>query len=124
MIKKPSRAFARQKRHYKMRRNLSGTALRPRLSVFKSNKHIYAQIIDDDAGCTLASASTMDVAFVKESALKSTSNLDAAKAIGTEVAKKAIAKGIETIVFDRAGYVYHGKVKAIADAAREAGLKF
>ena len=124
MINKPSRSLARKKRHYKMRRNLSGTAAKPRLSVFKSNKYIYAQIIDDVAGCTLASASTMDAALVKANGLKSTSNIDAAKAVGTQVAKKALEKGIETIVFDRGGYIYHGKVAALADAAREAGLKF
>ena len=122
MIKKSSRAQARQKRHYKMRRNLSGTATRPRLSVFKSNKHIYAQIIDDTVGHTLAAASTMDTSLAKE--LSSTSNLDAAKVVGTQVAKKALDKGIDTIVFDRAGYIYHGKIKAVADAAREAVLKF
>ena len=124
MITKPSRAVARRKRHHKMRRYLSGTAARPRLSVFKSNKYIYAQIIDDVAGHTLASASTMDAAMVKESKLASTSNLDAAKAVGSDLAKKALQKGIESVVFDRAGYIYHGKVKALADAAREAGLKF
>ena len=124
MINKPSRAVARRKRQYKMRRHLSGTAARPRLSVFKSNKYIYAQLIDDVAGHTLASASTMDTALVKADDLKSTSSLDAAKAVGTQVAKKALDKGIDTIVFDRSGYIYHGKVKALADAAREAGLKF
>ncbi|MCL2203133.1 MAG: 50S ribosomal protein L18 [Defluviitaleaceae bacterium] len=124
MINKPSRAASRRKRHYKMRRHLSGTAARPRLSVFKSNKYIYAQVIDDVAGHTLASASTMDAALVKEAKLASKSNLDAAKAVGMSVAKKAIAKGIESVVFDRAGYVYHGRVKALADAAREAGLAF
>ena len=124
MIKKPSRAKARQKRHYKMRRNLSGTAARPRLTVFKSNKYIYAQLIDDVAGHTLASASTLDAAFVKSNNLESTSNVEAAKAVGTAVAKKAIDKGIESIVFDRSGYIYHGKLQALADAAREAGLKF
>ena len=123
MIKKPSRTLARQKRHYKLRRNLAGTATRPRLSVFKSCKHIYAQIIDDDAGRTLASASTVTVVF-KDSKLESTSNLEAAKAVGAEVAKKAKDLGIETIVFDRGGYLYHGKIKALADAAREAGLQF
>ena len=124
MIIKPSRTVARKKRHYKMRRNLSGTAARPRLTVFKSNKYIYAQLIDDVAGRTLASASTMDAALVKAEKLKSTSNLDAAKVVGQQVAKKAKDLGIETIVFDRSGYIYHGKVKALADAAREAGLKF
>ncbi|MCL2361410.1 MAG: 50S ribosomal protein L18 [Defluviitaleaceae bacterium] len=123
MIKKPSRAVARQKRHYKLRRYLVGTAQRPRLSVFRSNKHIYAQIIDDDIGHTLVSASTMTMAF-KDSDLESSSNVEAAKAVGTEIANKAKEKGIETIVFDRGGYLYHGKVKALADAAREAGLKF
>ena len=124
MINKPSRTLARRKRHYKMRRNLSGTAARPRLTVFKSNKYIYAQIIDDVAGCTIVSASTMDAALVKDSKLESTSNVEAAKVIGTAVAKKALDKGIDTIVFDRSGYIYHGKVQALADAAREAGLKF
>jgi len=107
-----------------MRRYIIGTAARPRLAVFKSNKYIYAQLIDDAAGHTLASASTMDAALVKADGLNSTSNVDAAKAVGTSLAKKAIDKGIESVVFDRAGYVYHGKVKALADAAREAGLKF
>ncbi|MCL2215983.1 MAG: 50S ribosomal protein L18 [Defluviitaleaceae bacterium] len=124
MINKPSRASARKKRHYKMRRYLSGTATRPRLSVFKSNKYIYAQLIDDVAGITIASASTMDATLVKASDLKSTSNIDAAKAVGTQVAKKALDKGISAVVFDRSGYIYHGKVAALADAAREAGLKF
>ena len=123
MIKKPSRAVARQKRHYKLRRNLVGTAERPRLSVFRSNMHIYAQIIDDDAGRTLTSASTMTEAF-KETKLESTSNLEAAKAVGAEIARKAKELGIKSIVFDRGGYLYHGKVKALADAAREAGLQF
>jgi len=124
MINKQSRAEARKKRHYRMRNYLSGNAARPRLTVFKSNKYIYAQIIDDVSGHTLTSASTIDAEFVKESGLKSTSNLDAAKAVGAQVAKKAIDKGIKAIVFDRSGYVYHGKVKALADAAREAGLQF
>ncbi|MCL1878817.1 MAG: 50S ribosomal protein L18 [Defluviitaleaceae bacterium] len=124
MIKKPCRADARKKRHYRLRRNLSGTAARPRLTVFKSNKYIYAQIIDDVKGHTIASASTMDAALVKAESLKSTSNVDAAKIVGTQVAKKAIALGIEEVVFDRSGYIYHGKIAALADAAREAGLKF
>ena len=124
MIKKTSRAAARKKRHYKMRRNLSGTPARPRLTVFKSNKYIYAQLIDDVAGHTLASASTLDTALVKANNLESTSGMEAAKAVGLEVAKRALDKGIDTIVFDRSGYVYHGKLQAWADAAREAGLKF
>ena len=124
MINKPSRAKARQKRHYKMRRNLSGTAARPRLTVFKSNKYIYAQIIDDVAKVTLASASSFDAAFAKAEGLKSTSGIDAAKAVGKSVAEKAKKLGLDTIVFDRSGYVYHGKIQALADAAREAGLQF
>ena len=123
MIKKPSRAQARQKRHYKLRRNLVGTATRPRLSVFRSNKHIYAQIIDDEAGHTLTSASTMTATF-KDAKADSSSDIEAAKAVGSEVARKALDLGIESIVFDRGGYLYHGKVQALADAAREAGLKF
>jgi len=124
MINKPCRAEARRKRHYRLRRYLSGTAVRPRLTVFKSNKYIYAQIIDDVKGHTLASASTFDAALVKADGLKSTSNIDAAKAVGTHVAKKAKDLGIEEVVFDRSGYIYHGKIAAVADAAREAGLKF
>ncbi|MCL1863397.1 MAG: 50S ribosomal protein L18 [Defluviitaleaceae bacterium] len=124
MINKPCRAAARKKRHYRLRRNLSGTGARPRLTVFKSNKYIYAQIIDDIKGHTIASASTMDAALVKADKLKSTSNLDAAKAVGTSVAKKAKELGVEEVVFDRSGYIYHGKIAALADAAREAGLKF
>jgi large subunit ribosomal protein L18 len=124
MINKPSRAVARRKRHYKMRRHLSGTAARPRLSVFKSNKYIYAQLIDDVAGHTLASASTLDADLVKASGQNSKSNMEAAKAVGTKVAQLAKDKGIESIVFDRSGYIYHGKIQALADAAREAGLQF
>jgi large subunit ribosomal protein L18 len=124
MINKPCRADARKKRHYRLRRNLSGTASRPRLTVFKSNKYIYAQLVDDVKGCTLASASTMDGEFVKAANLKSTSNIDAAKSVGASVAEKAKKLGIEEVVFDRSGYIYHGKVAALADAAREAGLKF
>ena len=124
MINKPSRNAARRKRHYRMRRHLSGTAARPRLTVFKSNKYIYAQIVDDVAGNTLCSASSLDANLVKEANLESRSNMDAAKAVGTHVANRALAKGIDTIVFDRSGYIFHGKVKALADAAREAGLKF
>jgi len=124
MINKPSRNVARRKRHYRLRRYLSGTAARPRLTVFKSNKYIYAQIIDDVAGNTLCSASSSDANLEKEAKLESKSNIEAAKAVGAQVASKALAKGIDTIVFDRSGYVFHGKVKALADAAREAGLKF
>lgn len=122
MIRKPSRAVARIKRHYRLRNNISGTAQKPRLAVFRSNKHIYAQVIDDTIGNTLVSASTMEAA-VKEK-LQKTSDVEAAKAVGEAVAKKALEKGINTVVFDRGGYVYHGKVQALADAAREAGLQF
>jgi len=118
MIKKPSRNGLRLKRHLRIRRKVSGTAVAPRLCVFRSNKHVYAQIIDDVAQHTLAAAST------KELGLTKTSNIDAAKAVGEAVAKKALEAGIKQIVFDRGGYVYHGKIKALADAAREAGLEF
>ena len=92
--------------------------------MFKSNKYIYAQLIDDTTGHTHVSASSIESALVKDNELKSTSNIDAAKAVGATIAKRAVDKGIDTIVFDRSGYVYHGKIKALADAAREAGLKF
>ncbi len=122
MIKKPSRAEARIKRHYRIRNKVNGTAQQPRLAVFRSNQHIYAQIIDDIAGHTLAAASTMESEI--SSKLESTSNIEAANAVGEAIAKKAIEKGITEVVFDRGGFVYHGKVKALAEAAREAGLKF
>ncbi|MDR1914086.1 MAG: 50S ribosomal protein L18 [Clostridiales bacterium] len=122
MIHKPSRSKTREKRHYRLRHHLSGVPERPRLAVFRSKKHIYAQIIDDTVGLTLASASTMEKSLSSE--LEKTSNVDAARAIGTAVAKKALDKGIKTVVFDRGGYLYHGKVKALAEAAREAGLVF
>ena len=122
MIKKQSRKVVREKRHYKIRKNISGTPDSPRLCVFRSNKHIYAQVIDDTVGSTLAAASTKEASVVKE--LKSTSNIEAAKAVGKAVAKKAIDKGVTTVVFDRGGYIYHGKVKALADSARETGLIF
>ena len=122
MIKKPSRKVLRQKRHYKIRRNISGTPENPRLCVFRSNKHIYAQVVDDLAGNTLAAASTQEAAVITD--LKSTSNVEAAKAVGKAIAKKAMDKGITSVVFDRGGYIYHGKVKALADSARETGLKF
>ncbi len=122
MIKKKSRAEIRRKKHKRMRYHLSGTAERPRLSVFRSNNHMYAQIIDDTAGNTLAAASTVE-AFIKSSVEK-TNNLDAAKELGKEIAKRAKDKGISTVVFDRGGFIYAGKVAALADAAREAGLEF
>lgn len=122
MIRKPSRAEAREKRHLRIRNKVSGTAQRPRLAVFRSNKHIYAQIIDDTVGNTIVSASTMEAGI--KGKLSKTSDVEAAKVVGTEVAKKAIAKGINTVVFDRGGYIYQGKVMALAEAAREAGLQF
>jgi len=122
MIRKFSRKAARQKRHYRLRRYLSGTPERPRLAVFRSNKHIYAQIIDDVTGNTLVASSTMEKAIGEK--LKSTSNLEAAKAVGVDVAKKAKDKDITTVVFDRGGFLFHGRVKALADAAREEGLVF
>ncbi len=122
MINKPSRATGRIKRHYRLRNKISGTAQKPRLAVFRSNKHIYAQIIDDTVGNTLAAASTME-ASVRDKVEK-TSDVEAAKVVGEVIAKKALDKGINTVVFDRGGFVYHGKIQALADAAREAGLQF
>jgi ribosomal protein L18, bacterial type len=120
MIKKPSRNSTRQKRHRRIRKSLSGTAQCPRLSVYRSNTNIYAQVIDDITGKTLASYSTLSKDFPGESK----ANIATATIVGTKVAELAKAAGIETVVFDRSGYLYHGKVKALADAAREAGLKF
>ncbi|GGE84243.1 50S ribosomal protein L18 [Priestia taiwanensis] len=120
MITKPDKNAVRKKRHGRVRAKLSGTAQRPRLNVFRSNQHIYAQVIDDVNGLTLASASTMD----KEVSLDATSNVAAATAVGTLVAKRAVEKGVKEVVFDRGGYLYHGRVKALAEAAREAGLEF
>jgi len=111
--------LARKKR---VRRKVTGTAVRPRLTVYRSLKHIYAQIIDDEAGVTLASASTK-ARDIRDD-LKASGNVDAAKAIGQAIAKKALAHDIKQVVFDRNGYAYHGKVKALADSAREAGLEF
>ena len=110
---------ARQKRHLRVRRHISGTAARPRLNVFRSLANIYVQIIDDEKGMTLASASTQDKGFKEYGG-----NIAAAKAIGAEIARRALEKGISEVVFDRGGYVYHGRVAALAEAAREAGLKF
>jgi len=117
-----SRKLQTQKRHRRLRRHLSGTADRPRLSVFRSNNHIYAQVIDDDAQNTLAAASSLDKDL--RSGLESGGNCDASEAVGQLVAKRALAKGIQQVVFDRGGNLYHGRVKALADAAREAGLQF
>lgn len=122
MIKKVSRQEVRVKKHMKIRNKISGTSERPRLAVYRSNMHIYAQIIDDVKGITLVAASTVEKA-IKDS-LDKTNDVAAAEAVGKAVAEKATAKGIESVVFDRGGFIYHGKVKALADAAREAGLKF
>lgn len=122
MIKKNSRDLVRQKKHFRERNHIAGTASRPRLAVFRSNENMYAQIIDDAAGTTLVSASTLDK-DVKD-ALEKTNDVAAAAKVGEVIGKKALAAGIKTVVFDRGGYIYHGKVKALADAAREAGLEF
>ena len=122
MVSKQSRQEVRVKKHMKIRNRFSGTAERPRLAVFRSNNHMYAQIIDDTVGNTLVAASTLEKE-VKEQ-LEKTNNVDAAAYLGTVIAKRAIEKGIDTVVFDRGGFIYQGKVKALADAAREAGLEF
>ncbi|MCD7778772.1 MAG: 50S ribosomal protein L18 [Clostridiales bacterium] len=122
MITKQDRKVARAKRHQRIRNKISGTAAQPRLAVFRSNMHIYAQIIDDTAGNTLVAASTMEKDI--KNSISKTNDVEAAKAVGTAVAKKALDKGIDTVVFDRGGFIYHGKIKALAEAAREAGLKF
>ncbi|MDD6770005.1 MAG: 50S ribosomal protein L18 [Inconstantimicrobium porci] len=120
MFKKVDRKEARQKRHLRVRKKVFGTAERPRLAIFRSDKNIYAQVIDDVNRVTLVAASSLD----KEFEGKVGSNKEAAKTVGALVAKKALAKGIEDVVFDRGGYVYHGRVKELAEGAREAGLKF
>ena len=119
MIKKTDRKLERTRRHIRVRTKISGTAERPRLCIYRSNSNIYAQIIDDVAGNTLVSASTLD----KEVKTKQ-SNIEAAKEVGALIAKRAAAKNIKTVVYDRSGYVYHGIVKELAEAAREGGLKF
>ena len=117
-----SKEVLRKKRHIRLRQTLKGTADRPRLDVFRSLNNIYAQVIDDKSGCTLVSASTNDKEL--RSTIKSGGNIDAAKVVGKSIGERALAKGITTVVFDRGGYKYHGRVAALADAAREAGLKF
>ncbi len=119
MIKKIDRKKERTRRHLRVRRKISGTASRPRLCVYRSNSNIYVQIIDDVAGNTLVSASTLDKQIKTKHA-----NKQAAKELGTLIAKKAIEKDIKTVVFDRGGYIYHGVVKELAEAAREGGLQF
>ena len=122
MVSKESRSKVRAKKHMRLRSRLSGTAQKPRLAVFRSNNHMYAQIIDDTVGNTLVSASTLQKEVKAE--LEKTNNVDAAAKLGTVIAKKALEKGITTVVFDRGGFIYQGKIKALADAAREAGLEF
>ena len=122
MVSKKSRSEIRRKKHLKLRNRFSGTTQRPRLAVFRSNNHMYAQIIDDTVGKTLVSASTLQKDVKAE--LEQTNTVAAAAYLGTVIGKKAVEAGIEEVVFDRGGFVYHGKIKALADAAREAGLKF
>ena len=122
MVKKISRAKIRQKKHRRIRHRLSGTTQAPRLAVFRSNNHMYAQIIDDTVGRTLVSACTLQKE-VREG-LEHTNDLKAAARVGEVIGKRAVEKGIKKVVFDRGGFLYHGKVKALADAAREAGLEF
>ena len=122
MLRKPSKNVARQKRQLRARKNLIGSPERPRLNVFRSLKHIYAQIINDKTGVTLVSASTVDKELLAK--VEYGGNIEAAKVVGEAIAKRALEKGITKVVFDRAGYIYHGRVAALAAAAREAGLKF
>ena len=122
MIKKESRSKVRAKKHLRIRNRFSGTPERPRLAVFRSNNHMYAQIIDDTVGNTLVAASTVEKAAKAD--LKKTNDVEAAAYVGKAIATKALDKGIKTVVFDRGGFIYQGKVKALADAAREAGLEF
>ena len=122
MVSKESRSKVRIKKHMKIRNRFSGTAERPRLAVFRSNNHMYAQIIDDTVGNTLVAASTLEKDVKAE--LEKTNNVDAAAYLGTVIAKRAIEKGIKQVVFDRGGFIYQGKIAALAEAAREAGLVF
>ena len=122
MVSKQSRSEVRVKKHTRLRNRFAGTAERPRLAVFRSNNHMYAQIIDDTVGNTLVSASTLEKDIKAE--LEKTNNVDAAAYLGTVIAKRALEKGITTVVYDRGGFIYQGKIAALADAAREAGLEF
>ncbi|MCI5699333.1 MAG: 50S ribosomal protein L18 [Lachnospiraceae bacterium] len=122
MVSKVSRAKVRQKKHRRLRNHISGTAQRPRLAVFRSNNHMYAQIIDDTVGHTLVSASTLQADVKAE--LEKTNNVEAAAKLGTVIGKRAIDAGIKEVVFDRGGFIYQGKIQALAEAAREAGLEF
>jgi len=122
MIKKSDKNKLRQKKHMRIRNKISGTPERPRLNVYKSSKNIYAQIIDDSKGETLVSASTVDAAI--KGSITNGGNIEAAKEVGKLIAQRAVEKGLKLIVFDRGGYVYHGRVKELADAARAEGLEF
>lgn len=122
MVSKDSRTEIRVKKHKKLRNRFTGTSERPRLAVFRSNNHMYAQIIDDTVGNTLVSASTLQKDVKSE--IEKTNDVAAAAYLGTVIAKKALEKGITTVVFDRGGFIYQGKIKALAEAAREAGLEF
>ncbi|SNS39494.1 large subunit ribosomal protein L18 [Anaerovirgula multivorans] len=122
MFKKVSKNLTRQKRHFRVRSKVSGTAERPRLNVYRSLTNMYAQIINDENGQTIAAASTLDKEIKGEG--QATGNKDAAKLVGELVAKRALEKGIKSVTFDRGGYIYHGRVKALAEGAREAGLDF
>ncbi|GLB30179.1 MULTISPECIES: 50S ribosomal protein L18 [Clostridia] len=122
MVSKQSKSEIRVKKHNRLRNRLAGTAERPRLAVFRSNNHMYAQIIDDTVGKTLVAASSVEKEVKAE--LEKTNNVDAAAYVGTVVAKRAMEKGIKEVVFDRGGFIYQGKIQALADAAREAGLEF
>ena len=122
MVSKVSRTEVRQEKHRRLRNHISGTAERPRLAVFRSNNHMYAQIIDDTVGKTLVSASTLQKDVKAE--LEKTNNVEAAAKLGTVIGKRAVEAGIKEVVFDRGGFIYQGKIKALADAAREAGLEF
>ena len=122
MVSKESRTKVRLNKHRRIRNRFSGTAERPRLAVFRSNNHMYAQIIDDTVGNNLVSASTLQKEVKAE--LEKTNNVDAAAYLGTVIAKRALEKGIKSVVFDRGGFIYQGKIKALAEAAREAGLEF
>jgi len=122
MVSKESRAKIREKKHYRMRNRFAGTTERPRLAVFRSNNHMYAQIIDDSVGNTLVSASTLQKEVKAE--LEKTNDVAAAAYLGKVIAERALEKGIKEVVFDRGGFIYQGKVKALAEAAREAGLEF
>ncbi len=122
MLKRPDRNVLRLQRHARLRKTMTGTLERPRLSIFRSLKHMYAQIVDDSHGVTLAAASTLDPEFRTQ--IKGKKKTEAGDLVGQLIARRALEKGIKKVVFDRGGYKYHGRIKALADAARKAGLEF